>query len=860
MEKEKVLKIKGTEVRIESTEDIKEGSFFQDEYDQTFLVVQRIIDRNMESREQYDKNCKIHNIVPFIGKRGSGKTSVMMSFSGILNRYYEERIQEKQYYVFKSPEGKEQKVRFTCIDSIDGSLLEKGEDVFKVILAQMYGKFLDIDRYGRPRERSYEHEKRELQQLFDKVYRSVCKLEQGNCGEPYYEESSISSLKNLANSLALTKEFESLVQQYLKIVADGEKEKKWDYDYVESFLVITVDDLDLNIHKGYEMLEKLHRYMMVPNVIVMLSVDYNQIKLLCEKQLYHMVPNFDAKLNEKRSDVEKVARDFLDKVFPVNGRIYMPALERMNDIQVYEAEGEAKSPKEFLFKLLYEKLGLRMDVAGSKRHYYEQKSLRNFVSFWMMLNNMENVSNYAVFEHNYKILMSDTLNRMADERLDDKHKTIFNSIIATDLLHAARNMYIQVIQNAENVEDLSSISGYNTWKDVAEVRNLKILADNIRFAGYNYGELLRIIYCWGRIDDECKEFVRCLLAYFSLEFYKNFKELQEQRKDKKSGNGEEKRNWIANIINGSVTGSWANRMMPKVQVMRAQPKAIGMVVGLDMNELFQYSFDDIFDFDSKEESLNSQVVLGERLYKKIQRVLLRTMFFSQPISKHGEKNHWNFKEGATTENKKKLEEWEGESKKSVLYGTGIVDFNILGFVVNAFQYEENIKPIIESLCDFVLLEKNAEVKTAVIKKFDKEFQDWKKFSEGFAIPLYDMDVTYNLMKRLRQRNEGKRPVSPNQYWMELTRIYIFVYEKLLENDKWYNRLTKNKKFLYSKSFVECPYIKWIFEEDKGTLRLNDKKILGENPEKDMGTLFEIIYKIGQVSESGRYDEYTSYYD
>ena len=223
MKRENVLKLGGTEARIESTEEIKRGSFFKDEYEQAFLVVQRIIDQNQKmcgSSFSYDSKYKIHNIVPFIGKRGSGKTSVMMSFSGVLSRYHEERIQDKQYYIFRNPLGEEQKVRFTCIDSIDGSLLEKGEDIFKVILAQMYGKFLDMDRYGRPREKSYEYDKRELQQLFDKVYRSVCKLEQENCGQPYYEESSITSLKNLASSLALTKEFGRLVQQYLKLIAD----------------------------------------------------------------------------------------------------------------------------------------------------------------------------------------------------------------------------------------------------------------------------------------------------------------------------------------------------------------------------------------------------------------------------------------------------------------------------------------------------------------------------------------------------------------------------------------------------------------------------------------------------------------
>lgn len=130
--------------------------------------------------------------------------------------------------------------------------------------------------------------------------------------------------------------------------------------------------------------------MMVPNVVVMLSVDYDQIKLLCEKQLYQMVPNFDSKLNEKRKAVERVARDFLDKVFPGNVRIYMPRFELRNDIQICMLN-DNKNPREFLFELLYEKLELRVDIEGTKRHYYEQNSLRTFVSFFLMLYKMQPV-------------------------------------------------------------------------------------------------------------------------------------------------------------------------------------------------------------------------------------------------------------------------------------------------------------------------------------------------------------------------------------------------------------------------------------------------------------------------------------
>ena len=51
--------------------------------------------------------------------------------------------------------------------------------------------------------------------------------------------------------------------------------------------------------------------------------------------------------------------------------------------------GEIKNTKDVLLQLLYYKLELKMDIEGTKRHFYEQSSLRTFVSFYLMLKNMK---------------------------------------------------------------------------------------------------------------------------------------------------------------------------------------------------------------------------------------------------------------------------------------------------------------------------------------------------------------------------------------------------------------------------------------------------------------------------------------
>lgn len=847
MKENNILKIKGSEVRIETTEEIVEGSYFNDEYIHAFQIIQEIIDRNFFRNP--NSEMKIHNIVPFIGKRGSGKTSAMMSFSGILDRYYKEQNSFDHYpYVFKNPKGEEEKVRFFCVDCIDGSLLEKGEDIFKLILAQMYRSFLERDEAEYSKDRSYEYEKRELQQYFDKVYRSVCKLEQENYREPYYEESSIISLKNLSSSLALVREFNSLVQQYLKLFMETGNDSRQYYDHVKPFLVIMVDDLDLNIYKGYEMLEKLHRYMMVPNVIVMLSVDYDQIKLLCEKQLYQMVPNFDSKLNEKRKAVERVARDFLDKVFPGNVRIYMPRFELRNDIQI-SMSNDNKNPREFLFELLYEKLELRVDIEGTKRHYYEQNSLRTFVSFFLMLYKMQSVikkmpdETEDTFNYNYKLLMSDTLNRMADERLDSNHKEIFEKIVKTDLLHSAKTLYAQIVQYMYIEENYES--GL-TWQEKNERKKLGELARNINLAGYNYGELLRIIYCWGRIDNDCKEMVRCLLAYFSLEFFKICRE--EKEFDVK------RRKLIHDIMGGSVLGSWANLIAPRMRVLQSKAQMMGMRVNIDMSKVISMNLE-VFDELDKTTKENRKGT-----YQLIRKFLLWTMFFDQ-MDYTENSCRWNIIKVKNSENQIKLEKVENPERKIEelkMCGVGVANFNIFGFVTNAFYYKENVRPLLEQFCKIIGLGESDENK--ILKKIDSEFSEWQKISKGFAIPVYNMDVTYNLFKRLRQEEKGGKVVTSGEFWKELIDIYHFVYTRLQRNDEWYKEHNLDVQIKYADAFCECPYMKAIFRKSGKNLKTIYEEDMGEDFEEGICNVFENVMNNSTVMETERETEYYGYYD
>ena len=74
----------------------------------------------------------------------------------------------------------------------------------------------------------------------------------------YSAESAISNLRDLSRSVDIRKEFQELVRYYIRI-----KEGLENRDKYKTFLVVAIDDLDMNVEYGFEILEKIQRYLKV---------------------------------------------------------------------------------------------------------------------------------------------------------------------------------------------------------------------------------------------------------------------------------------------------------------------------------------------------------------------------------------------------------------------------------------------------------------------------------------------------------------------------------------------------------------------------------------------------------------------
>src|SRR5699024_8414542 len=160
------------------------------------------------------------------------------------------------------------------------------EDSFEYILAKMLRDVLDLD--DEMRESGYQsYEIRELHQDFSSIYGKVLNLKNRSSQQADSDRMSISLLRDLARSSDLRREFEELIQRYLQLKLN--REKRPGLKSVEdTYLVVAIDDMDMNVESGFEILEKIQRYLKVKSLIVLLAINHEQMRVCCEKHFSKM--------------------------------------------------------------------------------------------------------------------------------------------------------------------------------------------------------------------------------------------------------------------------------------------------------------------------------------------------------------------------------------------------------------------------------------------------------------------------------------------------------------------------------------------------------------------------------------------
>lgn len=600
------------------------GSVFAQEYKKAARVIRHIIHENMDhttkninscancrnrncstckNRDRHSYNLKeFHTAVPFIGDRGTGKSSIMCSVLEYLGGYCGDRTGDTLKL-----EISQQSPRFITFDMIDVNTLNSTEDVMEIILSRMLTYLEELT--------CPDDDFRELYRMIDELHEDLSLV---YWKQEERQEYGLTGLQRIADSQKSITKFRVLVEQFNKDVS------RCHFGNNPCYLVIALDDIDMyqGGKKGmadsqFALLDHIYNHMRIPGLIVLMTYNEHMLRRRCNahfNKIYfgHHKPD-DKVTPSQQKDIDELTAQFMSKLFPQERRIYMPNFQYVdsgnqsnlyvnpylsaedsslnpNPLPPFTSEVEELPVKTFMLRLIAHKTGVYFDATGTKQHFFEPRNLRELGELFEVIHSMAEPARATtdeekehIYESNRQELLNYLYNQFALKHLATEEYREFSNLSMLPIVRQSHTMVDYIRDRRKK----TVMQGHLSYLDAAT-------RDQWR---YSYGELLHNIYFSTRIfsGDHAsktiytKEFIRCILGTHSV--------LLNQVVDA-SGSSEDAAASVYNshimmldVIGSSIAGRWANKMVPKFKTKTMVPRP-GASLSLPIRYFFHWSIPD----------------------------------------------------------------------------------------------------------------------------------------------------------------------------------------------------------------------------------------------------------------------------
>lgn len=585
---------------------IVDNSFFSIVYNQALeqmaMIVRQCLNLKKNSNKQrinkhYSNLIQqdIQNIIAFTGRRGTGKTSAMLSFANFITDY-------SIYF-----ESDQLPVKCMQLPTIDASHLGENEDILSIVLTSIIDSIDDeIENNDRSyNESDFERKKvlREKACELLKHYSDILKKER------FDFESSYNYTKGISEKLDIEDDFSNFISDYIDHKMPNSS----------AFLVITIDDVDMAYKNHIDIMKCIHKYFMKPNIIVMITAELSFLIPEIQKTFYD---NLCPIKNREKISSEQV-REFLKKILPSDNRITMPSWKKKDYIQMYPINldfGNSKSiknfdkkfprlfesefrkfmsksssymitPKEFILMMIANRTKIYLDVKGNKYHFMEPVSLRNMNDLFYLLYNMNNiVSEYNNREKSgnlYYLHRTENRKRLLDYihftmrndmRFSSEEDDFINELLSQPIERRGKmiwDRYYTILNNEVCKRKIISSYDEDFYND--EVRRYRINY-------YSFGELFRILYTSTRIGIFSNNFVKFILAAFSF----SLPALVENEKYEKKQDSKYAHNKMLDTFGYTLLGTWCEDLFGSIY-----GQIVECYIEIDLKKLRESNLDNI---------------------------------------------------------------------------------------------------------------------------------------------------------------------------------------------------------------------------------------------------------------------------
>ena len=307
-------------------ESVAEGKLFEPQYQQALRQIDTYLgelelekteeEENRERNNQRGETEFIaddidynNNIFSFVGGRGTGKTSCMISVASMLQDE-KGKIDRKEYPNIE-------KIKFTTIDLIDPAYFDKSHNLMSLFLAKLYKKFMQVvekDEKGQMTR----SEKQHFFQCYRDAHSQLHRLYHERDKEAFSDEDLMEYVEEVSASVKLKRTIQDLVDSYLKCTHHN-----------DTILILRVDDVDMDFDHASEMVETMRKYFVQPNLLVFVSCDIEQLEKIKRADFKKNLPG-----KQDEEWCKELAEKYLAKVFPHSHLIQMPSPASYHDYKL----------------------------------------------------------------------------------------------------------------------------------------------------------------------------------------------------------------------------------------------------------------------------------------------------------------------------------------------------------------------------------------------------------------------------------------------------------------------------------------------------------------------------------------------
>lgn len=772
-------------IKYENIESFND-SIFSSVYAQASYLVREIIEKNEEYHNnkrkrgnRYRNQEQIYNVISFVGGRGIGKTSCMLSFAEYLKDYYRIDDRKAEFSDYHIKDG----VSFVGIDAIDAGLLEEKEDIVEVVLARLLDEFQGMEDSNSYGDSELEFKKRRFNECLQKVYKSNQKRKQQETASDEYV--SIDNLQEMAVSLNMRERIKELIEIYIELIQGRYYMNAMDKS--KCYVVITIDDIDMNLRKGYQMLEQIRRYLMVPNVIILLSYQYEQIQDVCNLYYYEGMKTLSNMYEQKKfkNKIKYLSSVYLAKVIPDGRRIVLPKVEEIERltgkelkiIPVCGDKTDAHSVLDTIMRKTSRCFNIRFWYPGSGIGIWKTANFRDLSNLYNELHTLEDPEDesmkgsrkLASYTDNYEWLF-DYIKHKAFLELSDELYEFFEEIINADqdeLYHS----FEKIIDWMENEDRKNEF--YNELSAIRIREKAMQYTDIVQNA---YGNVLYLLSLMGK-QEKYRKLVRLLKAFYSATINNAF--LIEHRKSK----------YLEELLGEAKSLGYLDDIC---FVKRALPNR--KVIPLGRINYF-WGFGAENDIEHKFYlKIDEKGKIEKESYQKLELIWM----------------YLNEAEIAIT----RVENQELEITFQWF------EFSISAFIWNSMNYRKHLSELKNNFArDTFDKQVSVPQEYSIVKEYDR----WKKtYGQKSPFPIWNVDMLLDVVEQLERNcgfvkikidslvSENNRNMTYKQL-QELIEMYMnTISSALRKQDEYYMEIARNddrKQKKLSTIFEACPVVK-----------------------------------------------------